>query len=158
MEICLSELITRATQCLVELGLSAGTIRDYQCSAFRPLERRLKDQENINPEILLAQEEFFLGSIRTVKYPDIHLTGGYAASVCLQRYAKRGLLHGKSSVRRRSYHCQRCSRLPSAVLSVNKTAARGRRTAGSLSAGDFSDHLKTAALHLLGISVLPGII
>ncbi len=43
MEICLSELIKRATQCLAELGLSAGTIRDYQCSAFRPLERRLKD-------------------------------------------------------------------------------------------------------------------
>lgn len=60
MEICLSELIKRATQCLMELGLSAGTIGDYQCSAFRPIERRLKDQECINPEILLAQEEFFL--------------------------------------------------------------------------------------------------
>ncbi len=67
MEICLSELITRATQCLVELGLFAGTIRDYQCSAFRPLERRLKDQENINPEILLAQEEFFLGQYQNGK-------------------------------------------------------------------------------------------
>lgn len=60
MEICLSELIKRATQCLTELGLSAGTIGDYQCSAFRPIERRLKDQECINPKILLAQEEFFL--------------------------------------------------------------------------------------------------
>lgn len=67
MEICLSELIKRATQCLAELGLSAGTIRDYQCSAFRPLERRLKDQENINPETLLAQEEFFLGQYQDGK-------------------------------------------------------------------------------------------
>ena len=60
MEICLSELINRATQCLAELGLSAGTIRDYQCSAFRPLERRLKDQENINPQILLLVVKDFL--------------------------------------------------------------------------------------------------
>lgn len=59
MDICLSELIKRATQCLVELGLSPGTIKDYQCSAFGPLERRLKNQEKINSAILLAQEEFF---------------------------------------------------------------------------------------------------
>ena len=60
MEISLSELIKRTTLCLAELGLSAGTISDYQCSAFRPLERRLKNQEHISPETLLAQEEFFL--------------------------------------------------------------------------------------------------
>ena len=58
--ISLSELIKRTTLCLAVLGLSAGTIRDYQCSAFRPLERRLKNQEHISPETLLAQEEFFL--------------------------------------------------------------------------------------------------
>lgn len=47
MEICLSKYIKRTIQYLVELGISAGTISDYQCSAFRPIGRRLKDQECI---------------------------------------------------------------------------------------------------------------
>lgn len=39
MKIYLSEFIERAAQCLVDLGLSSGTINDYQGSAFHPLER-----------------------------------------------------------------------------------------------------------------------
>ncbi|MDD2502474.1 MAG: hypothetical protein PHG58_01245 [Clostridia bacterium] len=67
MDICLSELIKHATQCLEDLGLSPGTIKDYQCSAFRPLERRLKNQENINSSLLLAQVEFFSGQYQEGK-------------------------------------------------------------------------------------------
>ncbi len=63
MEICLSELIKHAEQCLLDLGFSSGTISDYRCSAFHPLERRLKDQEIISPETLLAQEDFFFRAI-----------------------------------------------------------------------------------------------
>ena len=65
MDICLSELIRQATQCLAELGLSPGTIKDYQCSAFGPLERRLKNQEKINSAVLLEQEEFFFRQYQT---------------------------------------------------------------------------------------------
>lgn len=61
MGIRLSELINRAVQCLQDLGLSPGTIKDYQCSAFRPLERRMGNPENIDSDLLLAQESFFNG-------------------------------------------------------------------------------------------------
>lgn len=55
----LSDLIKRANQCLTDLGLSPGTIGDYQRIVFKPLARRLEDQSYITSEILLAQEDFF---------------------------------------------------------------------------------------------------
>lgn len=61
MEIYLSELIDQANECLKNLGLLSGTIDDYQCSAFRPIKRRLGDPLITSTDILIAQEDFFNG-------------------------------------------------------------------------------------------------
>lgn len=59
MSVHLTELIARATQCLEDLGLADKTIRDYQYTAFGPLERRIKEREVVSAEMLIEQESFF---------------------------------------------------------------------------------------------------
>ena len=61
MEMYLSELIDKANECLKNLGLLSGTIDDYQCSAFRPIERRLGNPLITSTDILIDQEDFFNG-------------------------------------------------------------------------------------------------
>ena len=59
MFIQLSELIDMAVVCLKKLNLSENTIKDYRHSAFRPLERRLAEQECVDSDLLRSQEDFF---------------------------------------------------------------------------------------------------
>ena len=59
MSIQLSKLIDMAVVCLEKISLSEGTIKTYRQSAFRPLERRLTDQEYVDSELLRLQEDFF---------------------------------------------------------------------------------------------------
>ena len=61
MEMYLSELIDKANECLKNLGLLSGTIDDYQCSAFHPIERRLGNPLITSTDILIDQEDFFNG-------------------------------------------------------------------------------------------------
>ena len=60
MGMYLSELIEQANICLKDLGLSSGTIDDYQCSAFRPIERRLGNPYITDSKVIKEQEDFFL--------------------------------------------------------------------------------------------------
>ena len=60
MGMYLSELIEQANICLKDLGLSLGTIDDYQCSAFRPIERRLGNPYITDSKVIKEQEDFFL--------------------------------------------------------------------------------------------------
>lgn len=154
MDICLSELIKQATQCLVDLGLSPGTIKDYQCSAFGPLERRLKNQEKINSAILLAQEEFFLGQYQAGEISRLHTTGGSVAYVCFQKYMIPEALPGKYIARKKRHPFQNRLIPYSAVLLGRRTADRGKRPAKNPSAEDFCSRLLTVGLRLLRTSSL----
>ena len=60
MGMYLSELIEQANKCLENIGLSSGTIDDYQCSAFRPIERRLGNSFITDSSIIQEQETHFL--------------------------------------------------------------------------------------------------
>ena len=55
MGMYLSELIEQANICLKDLGLSSGTIDDYQCSAFRPIERRLGNPYITDSKVIKEQ-------------------------------------------------------------------------------------------------------
>lgn len=60
MDMYLSDLISNATCYLKDIGLSPGTIYDYQCSAFRPIERILGNPFITSSEIISRQEGLFL--------------------------------------------------------------------------------------------------
>lgn len=58
MGLYLSELIEQANKCLKNIGLSSGTLDDYQCSVFRPIERRLGNSFITDSSIIQEQETY----------------------------------------------------------------------------------------------------
>ena len=59
MGMYLSELIEQANECLRSIGLSSGSIDDYQCSAFRPIERRLGNPYITDAKTIIDEETYF---------------------------------------------------------------------------------------------------
>lgn len=60
MGMYLSELISKATGCIKDIGLSPGTVRVYQCSAFNPIEKILGNPFVTSSDMIYEQESFFL--------------------------------------------------------------------------------------------------
>ena len=67
MGMYLSELIIKSKDCLRAIGLSPGTIHDYQCSAFSPIEKILGNQFITSSDLITEQEGFFLNQYSNQK-------------------------------------------------------------------------------------------